>query len=185
MPVQKSFIGASLSEPTLARNLYNKACTKSNRRKNVFQKNTTSCNIRLTAINRKLSFQKCVGLTKLPFCHQPCHRKLQQRLLILQIWYSQPYQGGFIKAFVPHMERIYSRYWSLHCHMKMERANRGRLTQWGGNSTEHKEKKQKWNGNLGWHGGENMIGVDILQWLLTMPITAHMTVCCNAKHITD
>ena len=38
MSVQKSFIGASPSEPTLARNLYNKPCTKSNGRKKCLSK---------------------------------------------------------------------------------------------------------------------------------------------------
>ena len=121
--------------PILARNLYSKPCIKITGQNNIFQNmsQTITLGSSQTMENSEFLLQmllKCVGLTKLPFCHQPCHGNLQQRLLGLQIWYSQPCQGGFIKAFVPHMERIYSSYWSLHYHLKIAGANTGRLTWW-------------------------------------------------------
>lgn len=106
--------------------------------KNVFQKMPQTVTVGSPQSTENSEFPEMCGVTNLPFCHQPCHRNLQQRLLIFQIWYSQPCQGGFIKAFVPYMD---SRYWSLHCHMKIERANRGRLTQWGGEQYRAQRKE--------------------------------------------
>ena len=53
MPVQKSCIGVSLSEPCTSKKSAVNYAQNVMGGKNVFQKNATSCNIRLTAINGK------------------------------------------------------------------------------------------------------------------------------------